>query len=412
MNTPAGISLSRVFTAALSLVTAPIIAHAIGPEGRGLTAGSLAAIQIIGIAAGMGVPLAVRRRSVQESDRADLIRTARLFGWFTAVPAAAVGVACLLLFLGGLGPVDSVIFLIAMASGALTVLWTIDANVFVAEKMYFRIVSLSSIQTVVYFAVIVCLWAFGALTVGGVLLAFVAGTVAAFALGRFWVRAGAGKVRGLGSLCREGATMWGSQAAEIASYRLDQLLVLPVIGASATGIYSIAVTIGTLPFSLAVGLGAAVFQGFARSDSKDLVVTALRHIFVVTSAVSIVLGVAAVWVVPLLFGERFSESVPVAWITLIGCQFIVGNYIAVTALVSRKQGMSMTAMQVIGLAVGIAALYPLGAVWGPMGAATASSLGYAVTLAFALFALRISPLAVVPRPRDVRPAFKTFLERG
>lgn len=303
-------------------------------------------------------------------------------------------------------------YIIAMATSGLTVLWTIDANVFVAERRFFRLVCLNSIQSVAYFLGVLTLWFTGHLTVGTVLLCYAVGTIAAFILGRSWMRVRGGRIRDFRSICREGLTMWGSQAAEIASYRLDQLLVLPVIGASATGIYSVAVTIGMLPFNLAAALGASVFQAFARKKEKALIAAALRQILVVVLVAGLAVGLVSIWLVPALFGAEFAESVPVGWITLFGCLFVAANYIAVTALVAQRMGKAMTIMQVVGLAFGLALIYPFGHLWGPYGTAWAAVCGYAITFGLALYALRIRPIDVMPRPRDVVPAFKAFLQRG
>ncbi|WP_424466752.1 oligosaccharide flippase family protein [Pseudoclavibacter helvolus] len=414
LDTPIAMSMGRALTAILSLVTAPIIAQAIGTEGRGLTGAALAAVQITGIAIGMGVPLAVRRRSVDADPAtlASLVKTARLFGWLTVLPALGIGVLCHLFFFGELSTTDSAMFLVAMASSCLTVLWTTDLNVFVAERRYFRMVCLVSIQSVAYFIGVMIFWLTGHLTVGTVLLCFAAGTVAAFVLGRSWMSVRGGQIREFWSVVREGFTMWGSQLAEMASYRLDQLLVLPVIGASATGIYSVASTIGMLPFSLAVALGASVFQSFARTKDKALISGAIRQITVIVVVVALGLALVSIWLIPGLFGEDFRDSVVVSWITLFGCVFIAMNYIAVSALIAQRRGKAMTAMQVVGLAIGIGLMYPMGSAFGAQGAAWAAVIGYATTFALALVSLRIPPLDIVPRPRDLPLAVRAFLQRG
>lgn len=411
-DTPAGISVGRMGTQSLSLITAPIIAQAIGPSGRGWTAASIAAITITGVVIGLGVPLAVRRRAVIETDRASLVRTARLFAWFTAIPSIGLGLLLAVTLLQGLDLAAHIAFLVAMTTSALTVSWVIDTQVFVADRRYFRILWLGSIQTVTYFSVVLVLWLADSMSIAGVIWAYASGTVAAFLLGRWWNRQGKGKVKAFGSLFREGLKLWGSQAAEIASARLDQLLVLPIIGAAPAGLYSVAATIGALPVSIGLGLGTSAFRGFVEDRSKDRVERAIRMAFAVALTLAVVVGVVGIWGIPWLFGEDFSGAVPLTFITLAGGVAVVGSYICSMALTARERGLTMTGVQVAGLVVGIALLIPAGNAWGAMGAAAASTIGYVATLGGSLLALRVRPWNAIPRPADFAHGFRTFLGRA
>lgn len=411
-DTPAGISIGRMGTQSLSLITAPIIAQAIGPAGRGLTAASIAAITIAGVVIGLGVPLAVRRRAVLTENRSDLVHTARTFAWFTTIPSFLIGVILSLTMLRQLDTASHVAFLTAMACAGLTVSWVIDTQVFVADQKYFRILWLGSVQTVTYFTVILVLWLAGAMSVAAVIWAYTAGTIAAFLLGRWWGRYPGGKVSEFRSLFREGFKLWGSQAAEIASARLDQLLVLPIIGAAPAGLYSVAATIGALPVSIGLGLGTSAFRGFVQDKSRVLVERAIRMAIAIAFALAVVVGIVSIWGIPFLFGDDFAGSVPLAFITLLGGIAVTGNYICSMALVAQERGLSMTLTQVIGLLVGIGLLIPAGMLWGATGAALASTIGYLATFAGALMILRIPPWKTIPLPIDFARGLRTFLGRA
>ncbi|MFU8945401.1 lipopolysaccharide biosynthesis protein [Mycetocola zhadangensis] len=400
--------MGRIATSSLSLVTAPIIANVIGTEGRGYTAAALAAIQIAAVLVAMGIPLAIRRRAVITDDLPSLVKTARRFAWFTIIPALLIAMVVLSTLLASMSFGDKVAFVVSMCVCPLTVSWVIDTNVLVSERRFFRILCLGSIQTITYFVAIVLLWSIGQLHVGTVLWAFSLGTIAAFVLGRIWVPSAGGKAKGLKDLIGEGTKLWGGQAAEIASYRLDQLLVLPIIGASATGIYSVAVTIGSLPMTIAIGLGASVFASFVKTNDRGTVALAIRFSLVLAISASATLAVLSVWMIPLLFGEAFASAVPVAFVSLVGSIFIVGNYICSMALSAQKRGGTMTVVQTTGLLIGIGLMYPFGLLWGPIGAAAASGVGFAVTFLASLYILRLWPWAVVPRPADVVPAVRLF----
>lgn len=411
LDTPAGISIGRMSTQSLSLVTAPIIAQAIGPAGRGMTAATLAAVTISGVAIGLGVPLAVRRRAVLSEDRRDLVRTARLFAWVTALPALAIGIILSFTLVASLDPAGHIAFLVAMTCAALTVSWGIDTQVLVADRRYFRILWLGSIQTVAYFVVILALWIAGAMSVAAVLWAYTAGTLAAFILGRCWVRSRGGRVKEVRSLLGEGLRLWGSQAAEVASARLDQLLVLPIIGAAPTGLYSVAATMGALPVSIGIGFGAASFRGFVEDRRRERFEEAVRMATAMAFTLAVVVALASIPGIPLLFGPEFAGSVPLAFITLVGGIAVVGTYICSMAFVALDQGLRMTLVQTIGLAVGIALLVPAGYLWGATGAAAASTVGYLATFGSAVALLGLRPWKVIPLLPDFRRGIRVFLGR-
>ncbi|MGO1411495.1 MAG: lipopolysaccharide biosynthesis protein [Microbacterium sp.] len=411
LDTPAGISIGRMTTQALSLVTAPIIAQAIGPTGRGMTAAALAAVTITGVAIGMGVPLAVRRRAVDPEQRDDAVRSARLIAWGTVVPAGLIGVVLVLTLLSDLDLLGSIAFLCAMSMAGLTVSWVTDTNVLVADRRYFRILWVGSIQTISYFLVVVVMWAVGALSVAAVLFAYAAGTLAAFVLGRYWVRTTRDKAQSVRSLLREGMKLWGSQAAEIASARLDQLLVLPIIGAGPTGLYSVAVTMGNLPVSIGLAFGTSAFRDFVNDRSLERMRTAIRMAVAIAGSLAAVVALASIWGIPLLFGAEFQGAVILTFVTVVGGVAVTGNYVCSMALVALQRGVSMTLVQISGLIVGLGLLVPAGHIWGALGAAVASTVGYFATFVGALLVLRIRPWAAIPGPRDFRDGMAVFLGR-
>lgn len=376
-----------------------------------MTAAALAAVTITGVAIGMGVPLAVRRRAVDPGERDDAVRSARRIAWHTVPPATLIGVALAFTLLADLDALATLAFIIAMGMAGLTVSWSVDANVLVAERRYFRILWLGSIQTVAYFIVVLVLWITGSMSVAAVLFAHAAGTLAAFLLGRRWVtvsRARAGSVR---SLIAEGFRLWGSQAAEIASARLDQLLVLPIIGASPTGLYSVAATIGSLPVTIGLAFGTSAFRDFVRERSIEQMRSAVRMAVAIAGLLAATVALVSIWGIPLLFGEQFRGAIPLAFITLMGGVLVTGNYVCSMALIAVQRGGSMTLVQVSGLVVGLLLLVPGGLLWGAFGAAVASAIGYGTTFLGALLVLRIRPWSVIPGPRDFAWGLKVFLGR-
>jgi len=132
VNPPIVMAFGRFGAMFLAVVSAPIIARALGPQGRGVTAAALAVFVVMPVLLGMGVPLAIGRRvSVQEGLREDLVRTGRAYAALTLVPAALTAIPIEALLLPGLGTAERFAYYLSVALVPLTVSWSIDANVLV-----------------------------------------------------------------------------------------------------------------------------------------------------------------------------------------------------------------------------------------------------------------------------------------
>lgn len=71
-------------------------------------------------------------------------------------------------------------------------------------------------------------------------------------------------------------------------------------------------------------------------------------------------------------------------------------YVGSIVLVAEDQGVRLTRAQLLGLAVGIAGLVLAGPPFGAVGAAVASTIGYAVLLVAIMHGLRVSPSVLIP----------------
>ena len=75
-NSPMTMLGSRLSVAALGLISAPLIAQALGPSGRGETASALATMYLVPILLALGMPFEVRRRVLADGGMG-AVRTAR-----------------------------------------------------------------------------------------------------------------------------------------------------------------------------------------------------------------------------------------------------------------------------------------------------------------------------------------------
>lgn len=405
------IVLSNLFTSALALLSAPLIARAIGPDGRGESAAAIAAFTIVPIVIGFGLPLAIRRAAAV-GDGADAIRTFRLINAALIIPSSLLG------FLAGqtvFADFDGTARLVAVAGIVLapfTVSWMGDASVLVARERYWSIFVLRTLQPGLFMLAILVGFVWLDMSVAYVLVSQVLSSLCTALAGVLLNRVSlTGTFADPVALIREGSRYAGSGIAEAASYRLDQIIILPLAGAFQTGLYSVAATIGAAPLAVGQALSAPLYRQTARASSEhrhDVVADGIRAASSAGALASVSAGLVAAPLIPVLFGTEFSGSVIPMLIVLIGT---FGSVIAVVAsftLAAQGRGIVMTAAQVLGLCVSTAILIVLAPTLGAIGAAVASSIGYLALVVFLVRALRVNPRMLVPSVAGLRIAYRTM----
>lgn len=192
-------------------------------------------------------------------------------------------------------------------------------------------------------------------------------------------------------LARLALVMGAVQVVNLVSYRVELYVLQRFEGIDDVGVYSIAMqaaeAIWLVPAAIATAVTApAVHETHERA--RSLIVRAAGRGLLLTAAVGTVVGVAAPFVVPLLFGEDFAGASRPLALLLPG----VVAYGPVTILVvylSIRQGRPRLslAVSVVAMAITIACSLVLIPRYGGSGAALASSLGYAAgaLLAWTLF---------------------------
>lgn len=404
--------VGRLGASALMLVSAPIVARALGPDGRGETAAALALFLIVPVVLGLGIPLEVRRQAAT-SDGHAVIRTARRTVAYSAV--IAIGIAALANFtiFSEFGPSGRLVATIGVALAPLSTSWSMDVSVLVAHRRYRGVLLMQLLQPAVYVALIVVFWVIGVANVATVLIASIAGTGATFAAGLLLVRVPFQGARvDTKPLVRGGIKFFGSAIAEVASVRADQVVALPLIGAYQAGLYSVAATIGSVPLAIGHALGASYFAPIANSHGQNRFRLQGEAIRAAAAAAAIGIPVVAVlaWMtIPIVFGRDFAPSINATMIVLLGSAAMLVAYVASMALAAQGRGVNMTIAQIAALVCAIASLFILGPPLGAVGAAFASTLGYVVLLALLLLSLRIPARLLVPSPKDFVKSIKRLI---
>lgn len=414
LNSPVMIVLSRLASGGLGLVSALLIARTLGPSGRGTTAGALAVLGLMPLVVGLGTPLAVRRLASTPEQIAPAMRAARVIAAVTLLPSMllALGTTRLISELGS-GSMFTA-FMVSAAAVPLAVLWISGANVLIALGRNGAFAMANLVGPGCSTAAICVAAVTGHLSTAYVVWATLAATVATFAFTSITVRVPwRGPRTPVRRVLRDGATFAGSQVSEAASYRLDQAIALPLIGAEAAGLYSVAATIALVPYSLGQAIGSAAFRHLAAApEPRDLLARSsavIRIALVSGISTALLLSAAAPILVPVVFGADFQGAVVPAIIGLVGSIAVVVTYVASSSLTAAGRGWSMTLGQLFAVVSGTIALLVLGPAFGAVGASVASSLGYWTGAVVMLIGVGAPLRALIPGSRDIGAARKLIV---
>jgi O-antigen/teichoic acid export membrane protein/O-antigen ligase len=133
-------------------------------------------------------------------------------------------------------------------------------------------------------------------------------------------------VPSLGELTRFGLKGFFGSISPVESFRLDQAAVAVFLNPVALGIYVVAQAFINLPRFVAQSVGMVAYPRVAARHDPELARRSLWRHFALGTALALAavgaLELAVPALVPLFFGDAFSEAVPIARILLIGAFFV------------------------------------------------------------------------------------------
>lgn len=418
-------ALSNVALPLSALVTGPILARALDPDGRGELAAVLAPVGLAALLLTFGLPESiafhVARRRIR---RRDAVRIGLALGAVTGL-IAAVAVALLTPLILRRHP-DGEGLLIALAA-TLPLLMAVATLRYVAQGSdRFDLVNRERwVAVVSRLLLIVALAAAGALTVtnaawvtqGTTLLATAMLLPIAVTRGRRRSApdhppelpapspAAAGTTARM--LLVYGVRGWVATLGALVVLRLDQVLVAPFAGTRELGYYAVAVSVAELPAIALLAAREVMLSSTAGRTDPALMARTVRTVIAVALPVCVVGVLVAPVVVPLLFGSAFDPAVPMAQILLLAAVPGGIGFILAAALLGLERPRLASASQAaaaIVLIVGLALFVPSG---GAMAAAWVGLVARLTAMGLAAACLvRVTGLGwkalLVPRPADVR----------
>lgn len=351
---------------AAALATAPILASGLGVVGRGEVAGATAPLLLAVSLASLGLPSAVNHWVARHPA---LTRPLVGLGIATSVVVGvALTTAIILTSRGFAAGDDDVARLIGLASLALVpnlVAALLQAAAagrhawgFVATERLLtnglRLLGLGGAAVADALSV--------DFAVGVIALSPVVGALVYLPLLR--LRKAPGHTVPPRAFLSYGLRVWLGALAGVVLTRIDQVLLLPLAGATALGLYAVAVSLGDIPLVVANAVREVTFsRQSAATDASALARTA-RLTGAAVSVTCAVIAAALPWLVPTLFGAAFTPAISVTLVLLAGVALSVPGSLAGVALAAagrpglRSTSLALAALCNVGLFVALAG--PLG----------------------------------------------------
>ncbi|MGI9119198.1 MAG: lipopolysaccharide biosynthesis protein [Acidimicrobiales bacterium] len=375
-------SVIGVVVFSLSLLTAPILARALGPEGRGDLAAVLMPAIVLSWLLSLGVPSAAAY-FVDEVPERQLLSTVALLGLALGGPVCAGLWFLLPAFLDGHSQTTLVWARVALVAAPFSMGLQSAMEILRrrgAGASWNRWRSAPLILPSVGVAVLAVI---DRLTLQTALAAYSVGnTVPLLLLVARLVRGEGGgpsmaTLRLILPYASRSAVVVGTTALTV---RLDQVVLATMVPSGQLGIYAVAVTASAASGPLTSGLSLALF-GHQRSEgSPSRASTRYRRTIVLTlllsSATAFAVALVAPVVLPLVFGQEFSGAVRALWILLPGQVAIDILVVFTTSLYAEGRPDEAMRAALLGGVITAVGLFTLVPRFGIVGAAMTTSLAF------------------------------------
>lgn len=362
----------------VALLSGPILAQALGADGRGQVAAATAPLGLAIALTTFGIPEAVTY-VVAHNPR--LVRAAARNGFLLIVAAGLLATGALLLARPWLSGEDvDVPHLMGVSALAIlpTVLLGVTRGIASGLQQWRLVAREKVVASVLRLIILLPLWTTDNLTpfTATVVLAVMPamGAIAYLRLPRALPPA-QDDDDGLVSSRRivgYGSRLWVGTIATVLIARADQTLMTSLSNAHQLGLYVVAVNLSEIPLVIHRAVRDVTFVTDASDGANDRLTAAARITTLISAVGALGLGATMVWWLPLLFGPEFAASVPIAALLLVAVVISTPGSIAGAGLSARGRPGVRSLALVIVCVINVALLFALLPRWGATGGAVAT----------------------------------------
>lgn len=381
------------FPPAAALVTAPILAQGLGVEGRGQTAAAQAVSMLVVSLAAFGLPEAITHfvaRGVV--DRNHAMVKASLF----ACASGLLGVLCVVAAGGWLAGGDQMtrtLILVAALTIVPNILIGLARGRAAGLQLWGRIAAERIVANTARLVGAAGLFTFDVMTP---MSATIIMTASPLLGGLAYIRLGGGRIGSPDSLpslsfsvlSNYGSRVWLGSVSGILLMRLDQSLLVPLSGATALGLYSVAASISEIPLVTNSAIREVAFArqsgGFAISEIQRMA----RLSALAGYTIALPIAFASPMAIPWIFGPDFRGAIPATLILLVAVTTGTPGSIAGAGLAAiGRPGLRSLSLALAAI-TNVLLLLLLAPPFGAEGAAAATLAGNAVSSNLNILALK------------------------
>lgn len=404
-----------------ALITSPLLARGLGPDGRGELAALLTPLTVAEAMAAVGTPLAAAYFIRSGTD----LRSVRSAGlWIVTVSGLATGALLVAFAPALLSTYPHLVATFRWLTLGVVLGSYIEfyRGVRSGQEAYGQVNANYWLSALARMAGIVVLAVVGGLTAQRVaVLSIAVGVVSGLTLVRLRRRApepaSPTTTVSRGRMVRFSLHTWAGVLSGSLGARLDQFLLIGLVTPELLGIYAVAVTAAQVPMAFFPAVQRLFLNRAAASDETAGLVKAARLSATVALIVVVALEPVLPWAVTTVFGRPFEDAGGLAQVLVIGAGLWgVGQSLGGLLIGVGKPG-SASAADAVGVVLLGVSLIPLQAALGISGAALAVVLSSLVTTLLKAHGLargrRTGALALlVPSPRLLLQTFTVRSPEG
>jgi O-antigen/teichoic acid export membrane protein len=402
----ARLAAANLALAAVTVITAPLQARALGPAGRGELAAILVPLGLAPAVLSLGLGIYAFRAAAVGVRVGTLIGTAgalvALLGLVGALVGPLVGE-----LVGNGRVVVEIWVVVGFALLPIGLLNLFLSEVAAGVERWGTVLATRLVLPAALLIGITGLYVLGELSVASAaLVAIVGGTLPAL-----FLLPGALRYRPLrfdrGVMMEAipfGLKAWAAGLGSLVNVRVDQLLMTRLVDSSELGLYVIAVTAATVLVNpIATGLAGGTMPRFVKGGI-DLVARVLRATMLGVLVVSVGMALGAPILIPLVFGPDFADAIPMIWVLLLANVPLAGTVVLTTALISVGKPSYAAWGELLAIAVTVPGLLALLPHLGGLGAALVSLVAYCASFTFLMVVTRRQMGARLTDLLVIRPA--------
>jgi O-antigen/teichoic acid export membrane protein len=403
--------VSTVLSYGIGFLTVIVLARALGPEGRGVTALYQSAVTLgfafLGLGIGTALVYFVGRREVGPRRALE----AGLSVTLAATAVCAVAIVLIGLLFGDDLRADQVPYWWGLVAVPAVIQYRVVEGVLRAQGRFGAMNALELLQPLLLLGSLLAVEALQGLTVSGAITVWSLAIVPPVLLGYVMLGFASWPRRlllpsELGSIIRFGLQGQLGNLIQLLNYRLDAYLVLLLVNATGVGLYAVGVALSEGLWFIANSVATVLLTNLTASDeayASRMTPVVCRNTLLVTALAAIGAAAVAPFVIPWFFGAAFEDAVvPFLWL-LPGAVALAGAKVLSAYVFSRGRPMINAWIALATLLVTLTADLVLIPLFEVSGAAAGASLAYLVSLV--LVARAYSRLAVAPMAEALLPRF-------